>query len=298
MNIVEDPQTTTTTENDLPDLLADLAAEIGSQKNFSARVMRKNPTSGHWELLVSMTRLPDPDEVGKLYGGGWYRLVVTWRIQGVTTGRPLKREIEFCLSDAYNSPETAARLRGTSAAPAAPVTDADTILAAAERLAKIRPSEDAGAGMGALLERLFDRLDRMQERQDSKFEKLLEVIAQKPAPDPLATWRESMAMAKEMGLPVIGHEKDERAPWIEVAELVADNLGRFLELMTEAQKSNVAKIKAMANPQVRRVVTVGREAVKDPKKRHEMISAMDAKVGREATNTILEGLGIKRETNE
>jgi hypothetical protein len=152
--------------------------------------------------------------------------------------------------------------------------------------------------MAAALDRVFDRLDRMQERNDSRFEKLAEAILENrratPA-DPFEQLRGVLAFGKEMGMPLPGAQPDARPAWLEVVDIVAENAGKLLEMMSAAQQSNAAKLRLMANPQARKVATVGASAIKDPAKRAQMIAALDEKVGQQTTDQILDALGQKRD---
>lgn len=283
--------------DDLPAKLAEILEAIGSQTVYTVTVQKLHEQSGRWQQVGTLRKLPEPEDVGRMFGGGEYCLHVSWRTQGNTKGRPNTREVSFYLGDSYDrlARESASK-KSDDGAP-----DFERIFGMAERMAKL--SSNGGDGqsvaLAAMMDRVFDRIDRMQERNDSKFEKLAESlleIRRAPVANPLDGLRELMTLGKELGLPMIGQndEKEARPAWLEVVDIVAENAGKFLDMMTAAQKSNVAKIRMMANPQARRVVQVGGEAMKDPVKRAAMIEALDKQIGKEKTDQILAGLGQKR----
>ena len=283
-------------EADLPDRLAEILEAIGDAPNYTVRVFRTDST-GRPAMIATLPRLPDPDELGKRFGGGDYQLVVQWRPANKPTGRPFKKTVSFCLDSTYTAAANAERARSNG--DAAQGFDLDKVLGVAERIASIRGGGTEGAGLIAvtgMMERLMDRMDRMQERTDEKFEKLVDKIteAQARQPDPLESWRNSMVMAKEMGLPVLGSQEEARAPWIEVAELVANNAGKFLDMMTEAQKSKAAQFRLLGNPMARKVMAQA-PALKDPAKRAAMIATLQAKLGPEQTQKIVDAIDGKTE---
>ena len=277
----------------LPEKLAEILDALGSQTSYTVTISRLHEATGRYAQVGQMKRLPDPDEIGKLYGGGEYRLVVQWRRQGTTMGRLFTRSVDFVLDAAYTdraNAERAAKLHGEGG------DSLEKILAVAERIAGMNRGGGASGGdaiIAATVERLMDRIDRMQERNDDRFATILEEMrrSQTAQPHPLTTWRESMEFAKEMGLPVMAAgDGDKRETWVEVVDIVANNVGKFLEMMTEAQKSNLAKMRLMANPMARKVVTQGGKAMQDPATREKMIAMLTEKVGKETTDKILQGL--------
>lgn len=281
---------------DLPEQLASIIEALGSQTNFVVTINRLHEPSGRFAQVGQMKRLPDPDEIGKLYGGGEYRLIVQWRTQGATRGRPNSRTVDFILDSSYTTSLNESRQR--SVVPIEPKQEIENILTLAERIARMNgggSNTETTVVIVSALEKLMDRIDRAQEKNDERFLQLFEKIAT-PVPQvhPLAAWRESMEFAKEMGLPVIGQQEDKRETWLEVADLVANNVGKFLEMLTEAQKSKIAQVRMMANPMARKVVTQGSKAMQNPETRAKMIEHLDAKVGKETTDTILKGLGVER----
>ncbi len=289
----EEPRAATRDAPDaaLPEKLAELQAALTNATKYTVRIFRET-AGGEWALLATVYKLPDPDEVGRLYGGGRYLLNVQWRTQGVTTGRMNRREIEFRLDGTYSEQLAAERARHGQAAPAAGLGLAE-VLATAERLAALRGNGGGESAVVGLVEKLMDRMDRDRERTDAKFEKLVEIITNRP--DPLTEWRRSMDLAKEMGLPVpMGGQEPEKSPWLEVAGMVADNAGKFLELMTEAKRSTAAKIRIMAREPMARKVAAQAAAIKDPAKRAQMIALLDSKVGAEKTDAILQALEVTR----
>lgn len=285
----------TTTEDDLPARLAEILQAIGSQTNYTCTVCKMHEGSGRFQQLAQLRKLPDPDEVGKMFGGGEYELRVSWRTQGVKFGRLNSRTVSFLLGDSYDEAAAMARRK------ASPTdgTELDRVFSLAERMVSLGGRSQMGGNDVALagaLDRLFDRLDRMQERTDARFEKLAETLlaVKTERVDSFGQLREVLSFGKEIGLPMLGQQEPARAPWLEVVDIIAENAGKFLDMMTAAQKSKVAQIKLMSNPQARKIATVGGAAMKDPAKRAEMIAALDAKVGVETTDKILAGLGEKR----
>jgi len=292
---------TTNANVDLPAKLAEILEAIGAQTVYTVTVQKLHEQSGRWQQVGTLRKLPEPDDVGRMFGGGEYCLHVSWRTQGNTKGRPNTREVSFYLGDSYDK---LARESASKKSDSDPGADLDRVLGLAERIAKINAHpgsnvDGQAVAFAGMIDRVFDRLDRMQEKNDSRFEKLAEgllEIRRAPVVSPLEGLRELMTLGKELGIPMIG-QKDEpetRPAWLEVVDIVAENAGKFLDMMTAAQKSNVAKIKLMANPQARRVVQVGGEAMKDPIKRAAMIEALDKQIGKEKTDQILAGLGQKR----
>ncbi len=284
-----------TAEDDLPARLSEILEAIGSQTNYTVTVYKMHDGTGRLQQMAQLKKLPDPDEVGKMFGGGEYELHVSWRTQGVRTGRLNSRTLSFVLGDNYDDLAAMARRSKTPA----DGTDLDRVFSLAERMVSLGRGGSAGGSdvvIAGAFDRVFDRLDRMQERNDARFEKLAETIlaVKSERVDPFSQLREVLTFGKEMGLPMIGQQEPSRAPWLEVVDIVAENAGKFIDLMTEAQKSRVAQMKLLANPQARKVATVGSAAMKDPAKRAEMIAALDAKVGKETTDKILAGLGEKR----
>lgn len=282
---------------DIPQKLAEILEAIGSQTVYTVTVYRLDDRTGAPKQLAQLRRLPDPDEVGKMFGGGDYELHVSWRTQGRTTGRMNSRRVEFSLGDNYDQEAALARRKAHG------TREDDNGLEKAFSLAERMVSLSRSVGGGGVdstvvaLDRILDRMDRMQERTDARFEKLAEAIldSRRNNADPFDQLRGVMAFGKEMGMAVPGAQPDARPAWLEVVDIVAENAGKFLEMMTEAQKSKVAQIKMLANPQARKVATVGAAAIKDPAKRAQMIAALDAKVGPDTTNQILEALGQKRD---
>lgn len=279
---------------DLPDKLADLLDAIGNSEDYRVRIFRAD-SSGRMAMVGTMKRVPDPDELGQRFGGGEYQLIAQWRTPGVTVGRPNKRTIEFYLGPEYTAAANEERLRVQG--PGSAGLDLEKTLAIAERIASLRGGDGGGTvAVVGMMERIMDRMDRMQERTDDKFEKLLDRIteAQARPVDPLESWRNSMVLAKEMGLPVLGEKEEARAPWLEVAELVANNAGKFLEMLTEAQKSKVAQMRLLTNPMARKVMAQA-PALKDPAKRAAMIATLEAKLGPEQTKQIVDAIDGKTE---
>ena len=278
---------------DLPDKLADLVDAIGTSENYSVRVFRAD-SSGRMAMVATMKRVPDPDELGRTFGGGEYEIIAQWRAAGVTMGRPNKRSIQFYLGPEYTAIANDERSR--SMGQNASGLDLEKTLALAERIAAMRGGDGGTVAIVGMMERVMDRMDRMQERTDDKFEKLLDKIteANNRTAHPLDYYRESIMLAKEMGLPVMGQQEDARAPWLEVAELVANNAGKFLEMMTEAQKSKAAQFRLLANPMARKVMAQA-PALKDPKKRAAMIATLEAKLGTEKTKQIVDAIDGKTE---
>lgn len=275
-------------DDDLPAKLAEILQAIGSQTNYTCTVYKMHEASGRFHQLAQLRKLPEPDEVGKMFGGGEYELRVSWRTQGARVGRLNSRTVGFILGDNYDEAAALARRKGNPA----DGTDLDRVFALAERMVSL-----GGRGGDSLaVTAMLDRLERMEDRNAARFEKLAEAIlaVKTERPDPFAQFREMMAFGKEIGLPLLGQSEPARAPWLEVVDIVAENAGKFLDMMTAAQKSKAAQIKLLANPQARKVATVGAAAMKDPAKRAEMIAALDAKVGVETTDKILAGLGEKR----
>lgn len=281
-------------EADLPDRLAEIMEAIGDAPSYSVRVFRTD-ASGRQAMIATLPRLPDPDELGKRFGGGDYELVVQWRPAGKSTGRPFKRTISFCLDATYTAAANAERAR--SQGEGAQGLDLEKVLGLAERIASVRGGESGGAGLVAvtgMMERLMDRMDRMQERTDEKFEKILDRMVEMRS-NPLDSLKETMSMAKELGIPLLGAPQEEpRAPWLEVAELVANNAGKFMEMMTEAQKSKAAQFRLLANPMARKVMAQA-PALKDPAKRAAMIATLEAKLGPEKTKQIVDAIDGKTE---
>lgn len=299
MTIAEDHEATLPTgsreskDSDLPERLSEIVEAIGNAPSYTVRIFRAGP-DGRMAMVGTMPRLPDPDELGKLYGGGEYELVVQWRTQGVSTGRPNKRTLSFVLGPEYTSVVNAERLRIQQPGQG---MDLEKVLTMAERIASIRGGNGDGGNVVvvSMMERIMDRMDRMQERADEKFERMLDKIteANSNRPDPLEAWRNSMVLAKEMGLPIAGAApEDSRAPWLEVAELVANNAGKFLEMLTEAQKSKAAQFRLMANPMARKVMAQA-PALKDPAKRAAMIAHLREKIGEEQTQKIVDAIDGK-----
>lgn len=286
------PTTRESKDSDLPERLSEIMEALGSQTVYTVRIFRADP-AGRMAMVGTMQRLPDPDELGRLYGGGEFELVIQWRTQGVTTGRPNKRSIAFVLGPEYTTAVNAERLRAQGAGGG---LDLEKVLTMAERIASIRGGNGDGGTVAVvgMMERLMDRMDRMQERTDDKFEKILDRIteANNNRPDPLESWRASMVMAKEMGLPVLGQQEDARAPWLEVAELVANNASKFMEMLTEAQKSKAAQFRMLANPMARKVMAQA-PALKDPAKRAAMVAHLESKLGKEQTQRIVDAIDGK-----
>jgi len=281
---------------DLPQRLAEILEAIGSQTVYTVTVYRLDERTGSPKQLAQLRRLPDPDEVGRMFGGGDYKLHVSWRTQGRTTGRLNSREVEFSLGDNYDAEAAIARRK---ASPAGDDAGLEKAFSLAERMVSLSRSVGNGGQESATalaIDRILDRMDRLQERTDARFEKLAEAIldSRRQPADPFEQLRGVMAFGKEMGMALPGAQPDARPAWLEVVDIVAENAGKFLEMMTAAQKSKVAQIKLMANPQARKIATVGAAAIKDPAKRAQMIAALDAKVGPDTTNQILEALGQKR----
>lgn len=281
---------------DLPQRLAEILEAIGSQTVYTVTVYRLDDRTGAPKQLAQLRRLPDPDEVGKMFGGGDYELHVSWRTQGRTTGRLNSRRVEFSLGDNYDQEAALARRKASGTRD--DEGGIEKAFSLAERMVSLSRSVGGTGDSTALaLDRILDRMDRMQERTDARFEKLSEAIldTRRQPENPFGQLREVMAFGKEMGMPLPGSQPDARPAWLEVVDIVAENAGKFLEMMKEAQKSKVAQIKMLANPQARKVATVGAAAIKDPAKRAQMIAALDAKVGPETTTQILEALGQKRD---
>ena len=284
--------------DDLPAKLAEILEALGSQTVYTVTVNKLHEPSGRWQLVGTLRKLPEPDDVGRMFGGGEYDMTVNWRTQGNTRGRPNSRNVTFFLGDNYDrlARESASK-KSDDGAP-----DFERIFGMAERMAKLSGNGGAdgqSVALASMMDRVLDRIDRMQEKNDSRFEKLADAlleIRRAPVANPLDGLRELMTLGKELGLPMIGQkeEPEARPAWLEVVDIVAENAGKFLDMMTAAQKSNVAKIRMMANPQARRVVQVGGEAMKDPVKRAAMIEALDKQIGKEKTDQILAGLGQKR----
>lgn len=271
----------------LPEKLAELQAALVNAAKYTVRVFRETG-GGEWALIATVYKLPDPDEVGKLYGGGHYLLVIQWRTQGNTVGRMNKREIEFTLDSTYTAQAQAERARnlGPQAAAGANVQE---ILQVAERLAAMSRPDNGSAAVVGLVERLMDKMDRDRDRNDDRFAKLLETLTNRP--DPMETYFNMMERAKAMGLPTLsGPTEPDRAPWLEVAELVANNVGKFFEMMTEANKGAAAKARLLMREPMARKVAAQASALKDPAKRSAMIAHLDAKVGKETTDNILKAL--------
>jgi hypothetical protein len=282
---------------DVPDKLQELIDAIGSQTDMNVSLWKVVESSQKWAMIHQCKRLLDLDEIGRKFGGGEYRMKVAWRTQGATRGRPCSREIDFVLGDAYDAFLSDAK--ATAAPRREPEKDIDQVLSLAERIAKIGAQGPAAAGgvdsgILGMFDRLIDRMDKMQERTDSKFERLLEHI-NKPAAapvDPKQALRDLIDLGKEMGLPVVSQMGGgDREPWLVVAELVAENAGKLLDMYTAAQQSNLAKIKAMADPIARRVVTVGKPQLADPVARKKMVEYLDGKIGPAETDKILKALG-------
>lgn len=281
---------------DLPQKLAEILEAIGSQTVYTVTVYRLDERTGTPKQLGQLRRLPDPDEVGKMFGGGEYELAVSWRTQGHTTGRLNSRRVRFSLGDNYDE---AAALARRKSRPGEDEGLLEKAFALADRMVSLgaRVGAPGDNGTALALDRILDRMDRMQERTDARFEKLAEAIldSRRQPADPFEQLRGVMAFGKEMGMAVPGAQPDARPAWLEVVDIVADNAGKFLEMLTAAQKSKAAQIRLLANPQARKVATVGASAIKDPAKRAQMIAALDAKVGPETTTQILEALGQKRD---
>lgn len=273
---------------DVPDRLQDLFESIGQTSDLTFSVWRFADLSQKWSLVSQGRRTMDIDEIGRRFGGGEYRIRATWRAPGIKVGRPFNREMEFSIGEEYNQfrPEK-------NPEPAQP--ELEKVLGMAERIASIRGGGDA-AGIASLVDRMMDRMDRMQERTDAKFEKILDQMnhQRQQVTNPTDQLREIMAFGKEMGIPMLANAGDSREPWLEIADMVANNVGKFLEMMAEAQKSKLARVRMMADPMARKVATVGKREMENPESRAKMIAHLDAKVGPEKTNQILEGLGIKR----
>lgn len=290
------PQPGTSSAVDLPQKLAEILEAIGSQTVYTVTVYRLDERTGSRKQLGQLHRLPDPDEVGKMFGGGEYELAVSWRTQGHTTGRLNSRRVRFCLGDNYDEVAALARRK---ARPSEDEGLLEKAFSLADRMVSLgaRVGSPGDNGTALALDRILDRMDRMQERNDARFEKLAEAIidSRRQPLDPFEQLRGVMAFGKEIGMNVPGAQPDARPAWLEVVDIVAENAGKFLEMMTAAQKSNAAKLRLMANPQARKVATVGASAIKDPAKRAQMIAALDAKVGTATTDQILEALGQKRD---
>jgi len=279
---------------DVPEQLQDLIESIGSSTNINVSIWRMVELSQKWSLVSQGSRLLGIDEIGKRFGGGEYRMKAVWRAQGERLGRPRTRELEFVIGPEYDHYNPLNR-KYEGHEPAQP--DLDKVLGLAERIATIRGGGNDGAGIVSLVEKMIDRMDRMQERSDAKFEKLIETIGRQKheAVNPTESLREIMAFGKEMGIPMLGNSNENsREPWLEIADMVANNVGKFLEMMAASQKSNLARVRMMADPMARKVATVGAREMQNPESRAKMIAHLDAKVGPEKTNQILEGLGVKR----
>lgn len=271
----------------LPEKLAELQAALVNADKYTVRVFRES-AGGEWALLSTVYKLPDPDEVGKMYGGGRYLLVIQWRTQGVTSGRPNRREIEFTLDNTYTAQAQAERARNMAPQVAAG-PNLQEVLGLAERIAAMSRPDTGSAAVVGLVEKLMDRMDRDRERTDARFEKILDALNNRP--DGMETYLNMMEKAKAMGLPTLsGPTEPERAPWLEVAELVANNVGKFFEMMTEANKGAAAKARLLMREPMARKVAAQAAALKDPAKRSAMIAHLDKKVGKETTDNILKAL--------
>lgn len=271
----------------LPEKLAELQAALVNADKYTVRVFRES-AGGEWALLATVYKLPDPDEVGKTYGGGRYLLVIQWRTQGISVGRMNRREIEFTLDNTYTAQAQAERARNIGPQ-VATGPNLQEVLALAERIAAMSRPDTGSAAVVGLVEKLMDRMDRDRERTDARFEKILEAINNRP--DGMETYFSMMEKAKAMGLPTLsGPTEPERAPWIEVAEIVANNVGKFFEMMTEANKGAAAKARLLMREPMARKVAAQASALKDPAKRSAMIAHLDSKVGKETTDNILKAL--------
>ena len=284
---------------DVMDKLQDLLESVGGATDLTTTLWRLVDATQKWSMIFQGKQLLEVDQVGRRFGGGEYRMRVTWRTQGVTRGKPYVREIEFIIGPEYDE-----LVRGRGGRPAGandPVPlDTEKVLQLAEKIASIRqPQASSGDGpaLVAMVERLMDRMDRMQERSDAKFEQLVQTLQRQPAAqNPTEALREVMAFGKEMGIPMLsGFGDDKREPWLEIAEMVGSNVGKFLEMLTAAQASNAAKVRILAtNPQARKLATVGKRELENPESRAKMIAHLDGKIGAEQTDKILEGLRVKR----
>ena len=111
-----------------------------------------------------------------MFGGGDYKLHVSWRTQGRTTGRLNSREVEFSLGDNYDAEAALARRK---ASPVGDDAGLEKAFSLAERMVSLSRSVGNGGQESATalaLDRILDRMDRLQERTDARFEKLAEAI--------------------------------------------------------------------------------------------------------------------------
>lgn len=288
---------------DVPEAFAELFEAVGSQTEIHVSVSRLEEGSGKWALVHQGARVLSAHEVGTTFGAGEYRETVQWRTQGATRGPMKKRDVSFIIGREYGLGK-ATQQHSQPAAPDASKELERVLDMTGKVMALARPAADSTGPVLQLVERLMERMDRMQERTDAKFEKLIDVMTAKAAAppsaaapiDPMSQLRELIAFGKEMGVPVVSQmgENESKPVWMEAVEMVAGNVGKFLEMLTEAQKGKAAQMRLLATSKQARTVYAAKTHLENPETRAKMIEQLDAKVGAETTDKILKGLGVTR----
>ena len=282
----------------LLDLLEELYDALGEQHNVKASVLKEDPNiPGRFATVWTGTRVLSADEIGKLFGGGTYKEIVQWG--GGQHGVPRRKtEVPVYLHPIYDDLARKRRAELRKAEQEPEQLGTEKVIELATRLAAMQ-QPGAGAGVAALapvLERIMDRIDRMQERTDARFEKILDAM-HAPRGTGISELKELLVLGQQIGvpgLPAPAPVVEAREPWLDVVEMVSDNVGKFLEMLAESQKSAAARLRLMADPMARKVATDGRKAMQNPETRAKMIAHLDAKIGPEQTNQILKALGVER----
>lgn len=281
--------------DELPARLAELVDEMGdSPLSLETTISRANE-AGEWAQVGRFRgRIPDPHEIGETFGSGRYLMAVRWQKNVSQPGRPNVRRLVFVLGSSYD--EAAAAKRRDARRNDSETGTTEKALEIAERLVKLQraPASDSGAAVAGIMERVLDRLDRMEERNAERFERMLERIQTTPKRDTLEDLQRLREAGEMLGIQ-IGPKADDEAPaWVAALGAIADNIGPYLEKLTAARVSVVKRVQLAADPNVRKIAAHAKQVSHDPAKRAAMIATMDEKIGAETVDSILEGLGVKR----